>query len=235
MGERDYMNILVDGKTKKLLRDEATGDIYLFFKDSATGENGVLDPGSNTVGGSMPGKGKTGLMIAKYFFELMERHNLPTQYLDVDIDQNLMRVRKLTVPKLEFILRYFTAGSMCRRFSLEPGLTFDPPYFEVTLKDDAAGDPLISERLCMIKGLLKPGQYKEAYGITIQAGEILKHELSKLSLTLIDFKLEFGFDENEKIYIADEISPDIWRVKDKTGNIPNQIECAKLICERLFA
>jgi phosphoribosylaminoimidazole-succinocarboxamide synthase len=87
----------------------------------------------------------------------------------------------------------------------------------------------------LIKGLLKPGQHKKTYDITIKAGEILKHELSKLSLTLVDFKLEFGFDENEKIYIADEISPDIWRVKDEAGNIPNQIECAKLICERLFA
>ena len=52
-----------------------------------------------------------------------------------------MQVRKLTVPKLEFVLRYFTAGSMCRRFSLEEGIVFDPPYTEVTLKDDDAGRP----------------------------------------------------------------------------------------------
>ncbi len=68
-----------------------------------------------------------------------------------------MQVRKLTVPKLEFVLRYFTAGSMCRRFSLEEGgIVFDPPYTEVTLKDDEQGDPLISERLCIMKGLLAP-------------------------------------------------------------------------------
>ena len=228
------MKTLVDGKTKKLLLDEATGDIFLFFKDSATGENGVFDPGSNAVGGFLPGKGRTGLMIAKYFFELMERHNIPTQYIDADIDKCLMRVRKLTVPKLEFILRYFTAGSMCRRFSLEPGLVFDPPYFEVTLKDDGLGDPLISERLCVMKGLLKPGQYQQAYEIVVKAGEILKNELGKLNLTLVDFKLEIGFDKNDNPYIADEITPDIWRVRDEAGNIPDQIECAKMIYERLF-
>ncbi len=34
-----------------------------------------------------------------------------------------------------------------------------------------------------------------------------------------DFKIEFGFDGNRNIYIADEITPDIWRVQDESGNI----------------
>jgi hypothetical protein len=33
--------------------------------------------------------------------------------------------------------------------------------------------------------------------------------------------------------IADEITPDIWRVKDASGKIPNQIDCAKLILAAL--
>ena len=152
------MKQLYDGKTKTVLLDEATGVVNLFFKDSATGENGVFDPGSNSVGGSVEGKGKIGLKISKHFFEIMEKNGIPTHYLAADIDQNLMQVRKLTVPKLEFVLRYFTAGSMCRRFDLEEGIVFDPPYTEVTLKSDAQGDPLISERLCIMKGLLAPGQ-----------------------------------------------------------------------------
>lgn len=110
------MKKLYHGKTKDVLTDESTGSVYLLFKDDATGENGVFDPGSNTVGGSVDGKGKIGLKISKYFFELMAANNIPTHYLGADIDAGLMQVRKLTVPKLEFVLRYFTAGSMCRRF-----------------------------------------------------------------------------------------------------------------------
>lgn len=227
------MKTLYDGKTKTVKLNEETGVVYLFFKDSATGENGVFDPGSNTVGGSVEGKGNIGLQVSKYFFELMEKNGIPTHYLGADLDQNLMQVRKLTVPKLEFVLRYFTAGSMCRRFDLEEGIVFEPPYTEVTLKSDEQGDPLISERICLMKNMLVPGQYDEALGILVKVGEVLKEELAKMDLTLIDLKIEVGYDENGKMYVADEITPDIWRVRDTNGNIPNQIDCAKIILDKI--
>ena len=227
------MKKLYEGKTKNVLLDEENGIVNLFFKDDATGENGVFDPGSNSVGGSVEGKGKVGLAVSKYFFELMEANGIPTHYLGSDLDQGLMQVRQLTVPRLEFVLRYFTAGSMCRRFTLEEGIVFDPPYAEVTLKDDIQGDPLISERLCIMKGLLAPGQYDEALDILVRVGEVLKAELKKMDLTLIDFKIEIGYDENGKVYVADEITPDIWRVRDPEGNIPNQIDCAKIILDKI--
>ena len=227
------MKTLYDGKTKTVMNDETDGKVYLLFKDSATGENGVFDPGSNTVGGSVEGKGKIGLRVSKYFFELMEKNGIPTHYLDADINKSLMQVRNLTVPKLEFVLRYFTAGSMCRRFDLKEGITFDPPYLEVTLKSDEQGDPLISERLCILKGLLVKGQYDEALDVLVRVGEVLRKELAKMELTLIDFKIEVGYDKNNKIYVVDEITPDIWRVRDKNGKIPNQIDCAKIILDKI--
>lgn len=227
------MKTLYTGKTKDVLLDEEKNIVHLLFKDSATGENGMFDPGYNTVGGSVEGKGKVGLKISKYFFELMEKNGIPTHYIDADVDAGLMQVRKLTVPKLEFVLRYFTAGSMCRRFSLEEGIVFDPPYTEVTLKDDEQGDPLISERICLMKGILKEGQYDEALDIVVKVGEVLKKELATLGLTLIDFKIEVGYDETGKMYVADEITPDIWRIWDENGNIPNQIDCANMILEKM--
>jgi len=225
------MKTLYNGKTKTVLSDEATNNVYLFFKDDATGENGVFDPGSNTVGGSVEGKGKVGLTISKHFFELMERSGVPTHYLGADVDAGLMQVRELTVPPLEFVLRYVTAGSMCRRFALEEGVPFDPPYLEVTLKSDEQGDPLISERLCLLKGILSPGQYDEALDILVKVGQVLQSELKRLNLTLIDFKIEIGYDQAGKMYVVDEITPDIWRVRDSDGNIPNQIDCAKQLLD----
>ena len=100
------MKKLYEGKTKNVMLDEATGIVHLFFKDDATGENGVFDPGSNSVGGSVEGKGKVGLEVSAYFFELMEKNGIPTHYLGSDIEQGLMKVRNLTVPRLEFVLRY---------------------------------------------------------------------------------------------------------------------------------
>ena len=227
------MKTLYSGKTKDVLLDEENNIVHLLFKDSMTGENGVFDPGSNTVGGSVEGKGKIGLAISKYFFELMEKNGIPTHYLGADVEKGLMKVRNLTVPKLEFVLRYYTAGSMCRRFTLEEGIPFDPPYAEVTLKDDIQGDPLISERICLMKGLLKEGQYDEAQSIVLKVGEVLKNELASLDWTLIDFKIEVGYDENGKVYVADEITPDIWRIRDENGAIPNQLDCSKALLGKI--
>ena len=227
------MKKLYEGKTKNVMLDEETGIVHLFFKDSATGENGVFDPGSNSVGGSVEGKGKVGLEVSKYFFELMEKNGIPTHYLGADVEQGLMKVRNLTVPRLEFIVRYFTAGSMCRRFTLEEGIPFNPPYAEVTLKDDIQGDPLISERICLMKGILKEGQYEEAQNVVLRVGEVLKEELASMNLQLIDFKIEVGYDETGKIFVADEITPDIWRVKDETGNIPNQLDCSRMLLKKM--
>ena len=222
------MKQLYEGKTKNVMLDEETGIVHLFFKDSATGENGVFDPGSNTVGGSVEGKGKVGLAVSAYFFELMEKNGIGS-----DIEKGLMKVRNLTVPRLEFIVRYETAGSMCRRFTLPEGIVFDPPYAEVTLKDDEQGDPLISERICLMKGILLPGQYEEAIDIVKKVGEVLKVELASMNLKLIDFKIEVGYDESGKIFVADEITPDIWRIRDENGNIPNQIDCANMILAKI--
>ena len=227
------MKKLYEGKTKNVLLDEETGIVHLLFKDSATGENGVFDPGSNTVGGSVEGKGKIGLAISKYFFELMEKNGIPTHFIDANVEEGLMKVRNLTVPPLEFILRYYTAGSFCRRFDIEEGLAFDPCYKEVTLKSDAQGDPLVTERICLMKGILKEGQYDEALEVVEKVGAVLREELAALNLQLIDFKIEIGYDENGKVYVADEITPDIWRVKDENGNIPNQIDCSKMLLEKL--
>ena len=229
------MQVVYEGKTKRVLFDQSTGESFLFFKDSATGEDGVFDPGSNFVGGSVEGKGRVGLTISQYFFELMAAHGIPTHYLGADLDNCLMKVRQVQVPKLEFVIRYFTAGSIVRRFGLEAGVPFDPPYTEVTLKDDEMGDPLITERICVMMGILQPGDYDRGLELLARVGDVLRADLENFGLRLIDLKIEVGFDEERNIYVVDEITPDIWRVWDEDGNIPNQIDCAKLLYDKILA
>ena len=67
----------------------------------------------------------------------------------------------------------------------------------------------------------------------LRVGKVLREELAEMGLTLIDFKIEIGYDREGKIYLADEITPDIWRVRDKDGRIPDQIECGKILLERI--
>ena len=217
---------LYEGKAKKVFATDDPNVVLVDYKDDATAFNGLKK-------GTIMGKGVINNRVTNFLMKMLEKNGIPTHYLGSDVEQGLMQVRKLTVPKLEFVLRYFTAGSMCRRFTLPEGIVFDPPYSEVTLKDDEQGDPLITERLCIMKDMLKPGQYDEALGILVKVGEVLKQELATMGLTLIDFKIEVGYDEDGKMYVVDEITPDIWRVRDEQGNIPNQIDCAKLILDKI--
>ena len=86
----------------------------------------------------------------------------------------------------------------------------------------------------MIKGILTEGQYDEVLDLLLKVGEVLRCELDKMSLSLIDFKIEIGFDENGKPYVVDEITPGIWRAYDpETKSIPNQIECAVLVLAKI--
>ena len=76
-------------------------------------------------------------------------------------------------------------------------------------------------------------RYEEALGVLTKVGEVLRRELAGMGYTLIDFKIELGYDETGKVVVADEITPDIWRIKDENGNIPNQIDCAKMLLEKI--
>ena len=84
-----------------------------------------------------------------------------------------------------------------------------------------------------MKEMLVPGVFDQGLELVEKVGEVLKVELAKMDLQLIDFKIEVGYDEDGKVYVVDEITPDIWRVRDQNGKIPNQIDCAKLILEKI--
>ena len=224
------MNVTVkeqmyEGKAKKVFATDDPGLVLVDYKDDATAFNGLKK-------GTITGKGAINNQMTNYLMGQLEKAGVPTHFVE-ELSERETVVKKVTIVPLEVIIRNISAGSFAKRYGVEEGIVFDPPYTEVTLKDDEQGDPLISERLCIMKGLLAPGQYDEALGILVKVGEVLKKELAGMGLTLIDFKIEVGYDENGKMYVVDEITPDIWRVRDEQGNIPNQIDCAKLILEKI--
>lgn len=58
------MELIYTGKTKNVYRLD-NGNYQLQFKDDATGEDGVFDPGSNNVGLTIEGAGRAGLRLTK--------------------------------------------------------------------------------------------------------------------------------------------------------------------------
>ena len=204
------MKTLYIGKTKNVLLDETSGERYLFFKDDATGENGVFDPGSNTVGLKIDGAGRAGLKLTKMFFEVLKSKGIPTHYIDADIDKATMTVKPATVfgRGLEVICRYRAVGSFLRRYGayVKDGDALDA-FVEVTIKDDARQDPPISDDALDMLGILSKDEYKTLKDLTKKIGAVVREELSKKGLELYDIKFEFGrVKPDNSIVLIDEIS-----------------------------
>jgi len=61
-------------------------------------------------------------------------------------------------------------------------------------------------------------ELKTMYDMTRKINEVLIKLFKELSITLVDFKIEFGKTLNGEIVLADEISPDTCRLWDIETN-----------------
>ena len=111
------MKLICDGKTKSVF-DAGPGKVLLKFKDQVTGTGGVIDPGANSVIGSITGKGQASLRLSRYFFEKLGVLGIPTHYLKADPGANTLLVKRADTfgQGLEFICRLEAAGSFVRRY-----------------------------------------------------------------------------------------------------------------------
>jgi len=203
------MKKIYTGKTKDVYELE-DGNCLLKFKDDVTGENGIFDPGANTVGLSIEGAGLAGLKLTKFFFEKINSFGIPTHFISADLDNNSMTVRKATVfgKGLEVICRYKAVGSFLKRYGkyVEEGQDLDA-FVEVTLKDDDRNDPPITEDALEMLGILSKEEYKILKILTQKIAGIVKEELAKKDLELFDIKFEFGrVGSDNHIALIDEIS-----------------------------
>ena len=214
------MEKIYTGKTKDIYRQE-NGNYVLKFKDDVTGENGVFDPGANTVGLSIEGVGKEGLKITRYFFEILKSKGIKTHYIDSNIDENTMTVlpAKVFGKGLEVICRFKAVGSFVRRYGayVSGGEDLDT-YVEFTLKDDGRGDPLITKDALIMLGILSETEYEQIVALTKKICTIIKEVLHEKELTLYDIKLEFGRVKDEVVLI-DEISGGNMRVYKGTRTV----------------
>ncbi|NMB27095.1 MAG: phosphoribosylaminoimidazolesuccinocarboxamide synthase [Tissierellia bacterium] len=225
------MRLVNKGKTKDVYELD-NGNYLLMFKDDVTGEDGIFDPGANTVGLTVEGAGKSGLRLTKFFFEILRDKGIPTHYIEANIEEATMTVKPAKVfgNGLEIICRYRAVGSFLRRYGMytEEGQPLDA-FIEFTLKDDLRKDPPITEdALCML-GILSRDEYKTLKELTIKISNIVKEELAKKDIELYDIKLEFGkIGDNEEIALIDEISGGNMRAY-KDGKYIEPMELEKLI------
>jgi len=118
---------------------------------------------------------------------------------------------------VECVVRNVAAGSLCRRLGVEEGITLTPPTFELFLKNDALGDPMINESHVESFGWAKAKDLAVAKELTYKVNDVLKAIFSEGGMTLVDYKLEFGLYKGE-VLLGDEFSPDGCRLWDAETN-----------------
>ncbi|AXI10802.1 phosphoribosylaminoimidazolesuccinocarboxamide synthase [Oceanobacillus sp. 143] len=226
------MKQIYTGKTKDVYELE-DGNFLLKFKDDVTGENGVFDPGANTVGLSIEGAGRAGLKLTQFFFEILKEKGIPTHYIAADIEEATMTVVPASVfgQGLEVICRYRAVGSFLRRYGkyAEDGQPLDG-FVEVTLKDDDRQDPPISKDALHMLGVLTNDEYDTLKTLTQQISQVVKDELAKKDIELYDIKLEFGRDANNHVLLIDEISGGNMRAY-KNGEYIEPLELEKMMLQ----
>ena len=154
--------------------------------------------------------------ISAIIFNYLNKNRIKTHFIEKISDREQI-IKKVKIIPLEVVVRNYSAGSISDKFKIKKGKKFKEPIIEFYLKSDELNNPLMNS--AHIKELniatSKDIKYltKQAFKINI----LLIKLFSKIGVILVDFKLEFGINNN-KIILADEISPDNcrwWSKKSK--------------------
>ncbi len=206
--------LVYTGKTKDVFALD-NGNYMLKFKDDCTGRDGVFDPGENAVGLTIEGVGDVNLRMSVYFFEKINAAGIRTHFVGADLDNTTMEVKPAKVfgKGLEVICRHKAVGSFFRRYGeyIEEGADL-PAYVETTFKNDELGDPLVTKDGLIVLGVMTDEQYEDLKEMTQKITRIVADDLLEKGLVLYDIKFEFGYDEEGKVMLIDEIASGNMRV-----------------------
>ena len=220
----DSMKLVYRGKTKDIYERDADS-LRMVFTDRVTkNDAGEIDPGGNNLAEeTVPGQGEACLVMSSAIFaEINDKNIARTHMLAYDLSAMSMDVLKarMFTPGLEWVARWVCTGSFLRRYSMVPGLKdglFLPsPVFEITLKDDAAGDPLIVPSALVALGIVDGAVMDDLLARNAAAMEAVRAMFTARGLDLWDIKIEWGLTEQGEPMIIDEISPGCCRAF-KTG------------------
>lgn len=201
---------LYEGKAKKVFATNDPDLVIVSYKDDATALDGLKK-------GTISGKGVINNKMSNYLCRLLEKHGVPTHYVE-DLNDRETVVKKVSIVPLEVIIRNISAGSFAKRYGVEEGIVFAEPTIEFSYKNDDLHDPLINSYHALALGLATKKEIEEIKAMAFKVNDILKEYFLSLNVKLVDFKLEFGRLKDGTIVLADEISPDTCRFWDADTN-----------------
>ncbi|WP_129595944.1 phosphoribosylaminoimidazolesuccinocarboxamide synthase [Anaerophilus nitritogenes] len=205
----EKLEMLYEGKAKKVYKTDDQKRYIVEYKDDATAFNGQKK-------GTIEDKGIINNKMSALLFKILEEKGIPTHFEELLSDREML-VKAVKILPLEVIIRNVAAGSLSKRLGIEEGTPFSHTIFEFCYKNDDLGDPMINDDHVLAMNLATKEQIDTIKDYTMKVNEILKEYFLEKGMKLIDFKLEFGTFDGQVI-LADEISPDTCRLWDVKTN-----------------
>ena len=196
---------LYSGKAKSVFTTDDENLMVLSFRDDTSAFDGKKME-------KLARKGAVNNQFNAFIMEKLAAAGIPTHFVR-RLSSNESLVKRLTMIPVECVVRNLAAGSLVRRLGVEEGKELNPPTFEMFLKNDALGDPMINEYHVRSFGWAEPAQIEKMKELTFKVNDVLKQLFLEGGMLLVDYKLEFGVYDGE-ILLGDEFSPDGCRLWD---------------------
>ncbi len=204
---------IYEGKAKILYEGPEPGTFIQYFKDDATAFNAQKKD-------VIEGKGVLNNRLSEFFMTGLTNIGIPNHFIR-RINMREQLIRQVEIIPLEVIVRNFAAGSMSKRLGMEEGTALPRPIVEYSYKNDALGDPMVSEEYILAFNWANQQDLDDIVSIALRVNDFLSGIMYGVGIKLVDFKIEIGriWDGDfMRLIVADEISPDSCRLWDiKTG------------------
>jgi phosphoribosylaminoimidazole-succinocarboxamide synthase len=204
---------IYEGKAKILYEGPEPGTLVQYFKDDATAFNAQKKA-------TIEGKGVLNNRLSEFFMAGLNAIGVPTHFIK-RINMREQLIRSVEIIPLEVVVRNFAAGSLSKRLGIPEGQALPRPIVEFYYKDDALGDPLVTEEHIIAFGWASQQDLDDMVALALRVNDFLAGVMMGVGIRLVDFKIEIGrIWENDypRLVVADEISPDSCRLWDmKTG------------------
>ena len=228
---------LYEGKAKIIYASTEKNLVIQHFKDDATAFN-------NQKKSVIEGKGILNNRISEHILTYLGQVGIKN-HLIKRINMREQLIKYVNIIPIEFIVRNIATGSLTKRLGIEEGTTLEKPLLEYCFKNDKLGDPLISREHIITFNWLNLMELEWINEQCRRINDLLQGMFRSVGIKLVDFKIEFGKTKDEnKIILADEISPDTCRLWDINSekkldkdrfrkNLGNLIEAYQDVARRL--
>lgn len=198
--------LLYTGKAKSVYTTDSADYVIIAYRNDTSAFDGKKVE-------QLDRKGMVNNKFNAFIMDKLAAAGIPTHHERLLSDTDSL-VKHLQMIPLECVVRNFAAGSLVRRLGVEEGMALRPPTFELFLKNDALGDPMVNESHAVSFGWATTEQIAQMRELTFRVNEVLSALFLAGDMLLVDFKLEFGLF-NDQIVLGDEFSPDGCRLWDR--------------------